>query len=356
MNARPTLLPKILLAALVVATNGCSWSNLFRRTTRDATPVAFTQPGMPTFEQISSAVNTNSGRVKQLSSEGGSLRVPGAPAISADVALERPLKFRFRGSTTFTGPEVDIGSNDQLFWFWAGRAPQPALFFSTHQNFARSPLRAQFPVEPSWLIEGMGLTELTPQYPWEGPVAAGIDRIELRARVNTSAGDLYKIVTVHNRFAWVMETKLTDARGSLVAQSKMSEHQFYHVDGVHLPQKMEISIPAMQAAFTLEVSRWRINAPDENSAALYELPRTQLASYPLVDLAAPAANAAPPLGQPVTQPIYQPNSGPPGYPGAASAGPSAPQPSVYRLPPATDQPRLSYAPESDPRPKIRGMR
>ena len=45
---------------------------------------------------------------------------------NADIAFQRPRSFRLVGAK-FIGPEVDLGSNDELLWFWVKRAQPPAL-------------------------------------------------------------------------------------------------------------------------------------------------------------------------------------------------------------------------------------
>jgi hypothetical protein len=319
------LLSWLLLVALLP---GCHW-NPFRRSTVQSSPVAFAT-GQPTLEELTQAINANTARVRSLQAQGATLRAPGAPVIQGDLALERPQRLRFRAGTTFTGPEVDIGSNDELFWFWTRRAPQPALFFARHAQYAASPIRQQIPVEPSWLIEGLGLTELNPGIVWDGPRPAGPDRVEVRGQIRTATGEMTKSLIIHNRFAWVLEQRLYDARGQVVAQAISSQHDFSAPDGVTLPKQIDISLPAMQASFAIDVDRWQINSLQADPLVLFGLPRDQLGSYPLVDITAPNAGglAAPGANPNNFAPVSAPGvgvGGPNPFPSAA-AGQSQPQP------------------------------
>ena len=84
-------------------------------------PEAFAAP--PTLEQVVQAVNANSAPVRQLQAEGATLSVQGLPSLRANLVMERPRRFRLVGSLLgVTGPEIDLGSNDELLWMWVKRA------------------------------------------------------------------------------------------------------------------------------------------------------------------------------------------------------------------------------------------
>ena len=81
-------------------------------------PLPRTLPAQPTREQIIAAVEDNTSRVRSYSASQAVLSVPGVPRLSAQVACEPPRRFRLRAQTSLTGNELDIGSNDDLFWLW----------------------------------------------------------------------------------------------------------------------------------------------------------------------------------------------------------------------------------------------
>ena len=49
--------------------------------------------------------------------------------------------------------ELDVGSNDELFWFWIKRNKPRALFYCRHDQFGSSNARQMIPVDPGWLAE-----------------------------------------------------------------------------------------------------------------------------------------------------------------------------------------------------------
>ena len=73
-----------------------------------------------------------------------------------------------------------MGSNDELFWFWVRRAQPPATYYCRHDQFAASPARQDFPIDPYWLIEAFGIAELDPALPHQGPFRLPGGQLEVR--------------------------------------------------------------------------------------------------------------------------------------------------------------------------------
>ena len=80
-----------------------------------------------------------------------------------------PKRFRLRAETGITGPELDLGSNDEVYWMWVKRADRPAVYWGRHDQFYQSAARDLLPVPPDWLIEALGVVQLDPTGQHEGP-------------------------------------------------------------------------------------------------------------------------------------------------------------------------------------------
>lgn len=274
------------LVLLLAAAGGCR-SHAWLRRSGDAPPTLFS--ALPSGAEVAAAVNAHTARVQTLQSRGAKLSVPGAPSISAEVALARPRKLRVTAGTQLGGPELDLGSNDELFWLWVARMPQPALFFARHEQFAVSPARKLLAIEPLWLIEALGLIELDPDAILEGPLLAGRDRIELRLRQTSPQGTVTRLVRLHARYGWVLEQHVLEEGGRILASAVTSGHQFHAVDGVALPHRVEVQVPSSGLRWQLDIDRWAINQPLADREQLFALPTQTLGRYPLVDLADPQA-------------------------------------------------------------------
>jgi hypothetical protein len=291
----------LLLVAVGVcgSASGCRWNHWFRRNAGEPPPIAFS--ALPSPMEAVAAVNANTQRVQSLQTQGATLAIPGAPSISAEIAIQRPQQLRLRGGTQLLGPELDLGSNHQLFWLWAARMPDSAVYFARHDQFATSRARQMLAIEPAWLIEALGLVEIDTGSVIEGPHAAGTDRVQLRTTLASAGGPHTRLLILHSKYAWVLEQHVFDERGQLIASSRTSGHEYYPLDGVSLPKRIEVQVPQGVLRLVLDVDRWGINQPLAEGQTLFELPRSQLGNYRFVDLADP--NFVPPGGNlPLPQP------------------------------------------------------
>src|SRR5688572_9944353 len=112
-------------------------------------------------EQIVAAVNQNSARVQSLTATNAAITIPdvmGLPILTGNIAAERPGRFRLTAGT-IAGQELDLGSNDELFWLWVKRNQPPAVYFCRHSQYAGSNIRQVMPVEPSWLLAAIGMVD-----------------------------------------------------------------------------------------------------------------------------------------------------------------------------------------------------
>ena len=49
------------------------------------------------------------------------------------------------------------------------RNQPPAVYYCRHDQFAASQARQMVPFEPAWLIEALGVAEIDPGLPHQGP-------------------------------------------------------------------------------------------------------------------------------------------------------------------------------------------
>jgi hypothetical protein len=77
---------------------------------------------------------------------------------NGELAMEKEKKFRLIIKTFFTGTEMDIGSNEELFWFWSKRMTPSALYYSQYENLSKTNLRTV--LNPFWIMESIGINEI----------------------------------------------------------------------------------------------------------------------------------------------------------------------------------------------------
>lgn len=249
----------------------------------------------PSLDQVIQAVNANSQQIANFSSNQASVSGSGFPTLRATLAFERPKRFRLRADHTLTGPELDVGSNDELFWFWVRREQPPTVFFCRHDQWPTSPNRQMVPVEPEWLIEALGIVEFEPTLPHQGPFAMQGNRLEIRTVRETAQGPQTKITIVDAASATVLEQRIYNCQGRLVASAAESGHRRDPLTGLIMPGTVQLQSAAAQMNVRIDLGNVQINRP-YGSPEMWQMP--QYPQTALVDLGTSA----------VPQPVLVPSA------------------------------------------------
>ncbi|HWB08029.1 MAG TPA: hypothetical protein VG826_02205 [Pirellulales bacterium] len=271
-------------------------------------------PPAPTITDVITTINNNSAKIQSLATDDAKISVPFMPSVRAHLYLDRPRRFRLLGETSLFGPEADLGSNDDIFWFWVKRNPQPAVFYCRHDQFETSLARNMLPVEPEWIIEALGIVTFDPAGQYSPPVQSGQRRLRFETAVDTAHGRMTKVTEVDESQGWIVGQHLYDAQRQLVASALASNHGREPATGVALPSRIDIQTPATatspQFSLRLELHNVRVNQLPSNQEQLWTLP-----SYPgatpinLADpnlrMIDPRSNAQPPA-QPAGQRMRPP--------------------------------------------------
>ena len=149
---------------------------------------------------------------------------PGLPLAVDEHRLRAAAGIPHAGGTSIVGAELDLGSNDELFWFWVKRSQPPAIYYCRHDQFAASQARQMTPFEPRWLIEALGVVEFDRSLPNKLTVLPN-DRLRIDTIRNTPEGPMTKVTILDGSQGWVLEQHLYDARRRLVARSIASGHR-----------------------------------------------------------------------------------------------------------------------------------
>jgi hypothetical protein len=274
--------PLISLALLAVLTAACG-SSCFQRQEIEVIPTVL--PTTPTLEQVINTINTNTSLVHNFTSMQGTLTVPGAPALSMTLSMEPPRRFRLRATMVVTGPEVDLGSNEELFWVWIRRTQPPALYYCRHDQFASSAARQLMPVAPEFIPEAMGLVRFNPADQPQGPFPVGANRLQIQSVYHGALGELRKVTVVDSLRGVVLEQHLYDARNARVASSFNSNFHRDPVTGAVLPRHVEIQYPVTQFDLKIDMVDMQINMLGPQNAQLWVKP--DYPGFPNVNLADP---------------------------------------------------------------------
>jgi hypothetical protein len=251
--------------------------------------------------QVVAAVNQNSQKIVSYQTNNATITIPGSlgiPSLRGNIAAMRPGRVRLQASTSLTGPEVDLGSNEELFWFWVKRNEPPAVYFARHSQRAGSAAQQLMPIEPQWLLDALGMAELKLSDRHEGPLPGRDNNtIEITSNVQSQNGPLTKRTVLHATKALILEQHLYDGAGTLLASAVARSHRYYAAAGVSLPQEVEIRIPPAELAMTIDVGTVELNRLAD-APAMWAMPIIQGSAAVDLGIAPPSApgGGAPTLG------------------------------------------------------------
>ena len=280
----------LLFAALLTvgAQGGCTWLRFWQ----EPRPQVL-RPGAG-LEEVIAAANRNNCQIQALFSSSATLSGPGYPTLRAQFAFQRPRNFRLRAYGFGPEPEVDLGSNDQFFWFWIKRSEPPALYVCGHDQFPTSRARQIIPIEPDWLMEALGTVVLNPQLPHQGPYPAPGNRIQIRTVCDTPEGTNLRVTIFDPVSAWVMEQQIWDAQMRLRARWVAEGYRPDPRTGLYVPTAVQVECPAARFSMRIDLGAVQVNQLQGNPAELWTLP--SYPGYPLVDLGNPGVPYYPPPG------------------------------------------------------------
>lgn len=283
--ARASHLALAACLLMLVVSSGCRMARPggpFSAGGPDAPLVIETTSSVP---QIVAAVNQNSARIHSYLAPNATFSVPGMPGLPllrGNLALERPRRFRLRAGTALSGGEVDLGSNDELFWLWAKRNEPPAVYFARHDQHATGAARQMLPIEPSWIVDALGLVSLDPTVAYQGPFPRPDGTLELRSRATGPTGPIERVTVVEPTRAWVVEQHVYDQTGALLASSVAENFRYHPTAQASLPERVTVRVPAADLALVINTGTLQVNVPIPNPAENWALPYME--GYPQVDL------------------------------------------------------------------------
>ncbi len=291
---KATTVPRfVALGVMLVAfaSSGATCPQILRGYQVGMMPLPRVLPPDPSLDQIISAIHDNTQRVRNYMAPQAVISVPGVPRLSAQVACEPPRRFRLRAQTSMSGNELDIGSNDDLFWLWIRRHDPPVMLFCRHDQYAQSSARRLLPIRADWMPELLGLVSFNPADTHEGPLQLADGRLEIRSRMLSPEGELLKSTLVDPTTGLVLEQHLFTPAGERLASVRTTQHRVDQTSGATLPRKVEVSWPASGVNFELSLKAVTTNMPARDPGQLWQMPAYE--GYEPIDLADPSIVISP---------------------------------------------------------------
>lgn len=207
----------------------------------DTVPILYNQ--LPSQQELLANLNARASRVSQLNSS-VAVTMPGAPKIKGTLQVEYPDRMRMKaGLMGVSEMGVDVGSNAEHFWIWSKAAlpgQPPAMYYASHEAFARSPVRQAIPLEPRWLIDALGLIKFRPSDVHHGPVMAADGRMKLFTVRQTPTGPQTLVTLLSVSTGLIEQQAAYDSSNQLIAYTNSSNYRNYAEHQISLPQRIEM--------------------------------------------------------------------------------------------------------------------
>ena len=179
------------------------------------------------------------------------------------ISFEKKQNFRMQLSSRFNS-EIDIGSNQQYFWFWSRRMKPSYLYYSLHKDIKKAPLKTLF--HPLWMMECLGIDEIDLKgatiYQQENCIAVR------QIRTGTMDQLVVKITLIDPKKQAIIGHYLYNDDLKLIASSEVLEFQNYKQ--FLIPKRIRMLWHEENAGMELTLSRVIINS--QINKQLWEMP------------------------------------------------------------------------------------
>ena len=252
-------------------------------------PVVF--EAAPSLEELAAVVNRTE-TIRQLSSNSASVEVlsmPSLPRLSATLNLERERRFRLRASLPIVFAGLDMGSNDEMFWFEVPEGVSKTLYYARHDQYREQLTRAILPVDPTWVMDALGLVRLDPSTVVAGPITRTDGKLEVRNTMAMPDGVYQRVCFIEPNAGYVTDQFLYAPNGNLIAKSSASQHMYYAEQQCALPHRVELHLaPAVgpPLSMRIEIGSYAVNQLLSGDPQLFTMPTSAAQAVDLTTLGA----------------------------------------------------------------------
>jgi hypothetical protein len=293
----------VLVVMLLGALAGCpegSRMNLIRP--NGGTTMA-TNTAPPPKEALVEYLNNNAARIPGIQSNDITLTCyAGSPvgiSLNGKLCAQGPRKFRLAGNF-MANQEVDLGSNDQEFWYWI-RQGDKYQFYCPYQALEEGKVKyLPFPFQPDWVLEAMGMGNYGSPDKYE--IVSEKDEIKLIERTKSPQGVPVRKVIVFKSTKATREDEPQvrrllledDKTGKLICSAQVVRRQV--INGAELPRELKLEWPEQKLKLVLHLDRLQFSQ-DLPARAFVRAPLT---GVPAFDLATGRVEGMQQVGGPKT--------------------------------------------------------
>jgi hypothetical protein len=255
--------------------------------------VACVLPPNPSVEQVVAHVNANVDKVHGYRASSLKIRANNLP-LGGHLVVEQGKRLRLEVSS-LAGKEVDLGSNDDVFWIWVKRNEQPGVYYAAHADMDLARQAMPIPFEPEWLMEALGVVPLSTENVELETVPNGPLRLVSNHQL-PSGQTIQKVIVVDPCRGEVKEHSTFDAQGRVLVRARLQDYRLDPGSGAMLARHIKLEWPQAEMSLAMDLGQVEVN-PSSTPAAVWEMP--QPPGCRLVDLGAIGRNRSP---EPFTSP------------------------------------------------------
>ncbi|MEO1524632.1 MAG: hypothetical protein AAFX06_04310 [Planctomycetota bacterium] len=245
----------------------------------------------PGVADVVAAVNRTSS-IRELSTNNASIEVlsmPGTPQLSSSsMSLRRDREFRLRAGLPLVMSSVlDMGSNQEVFWFEVPEGISKVLYYARHDQYRDQLDRAVLPVDPSWVMDAIGLVQLDPTTVVAGPVLRADGKLEVRNTLAMPTGVFQRVCYIDATAGHVTDQFLFDPNGKEIARSSATNHEFFPDQQCALPHTVQLRLsPAVgpPLEMKIDVGNYAVNQILSGDPNLFVMPQGASSAVDLTTL------------------------------------------------------------------------
>ncbi len=233
----------------------------------------------PQVEEIVDHLNRNVDKLQAWRANNVRIRANNMP-LSGILAVERGQHLRLVVNS-IAGNEVDLGSNDDLFWIWAKRMPPPEYVYCRHEHTEAVRQAMGIPFEPEWLMQALGVAPLQ-SAGTKLEIEPTARQARLVQQVTSAHGrPLRKVILVDLPRGLILEHSVYDYNGKPIAVARLDDHQLDKASGVVLPRRVRLDWPQSDMSLVMNLGRVEVN-PKGIPSQIWDMPK--MSGYQVVDL------------------------------------------------------------------------
>ena len=171
---------------------------------------------------------------------------------------QKPRNFRLQAKV-IGQPAVDIGSNNDEFWYWISKNEPPYLFHCSYEALGRG-ANVPFPFQPDMVVTALGIASYDPAKNYQLNAPAKANYFELIENTTSPQGQQIQKVVVFRRTGvvppdpQVIAYALRDGKGNNICIANIKSVQQNRETTAILPKEVSFDWPAVKLKMTMKLN------------------------------------------------------------------------------------------------------